>query len=252
MQRPLQLNKSLKMPEPIVTIIRHHANEVEMTDTAIRFFDRNGIRYRYSHHYAGDKLDTASGVTPTIVLGGSQNVTELEQFPYLSDELKWIECCLQQDLPIVGICLGAQLMAHALGAKVSAREPRECEFGFYEVTPTADAVNWLNAPQYFMQAHLQEFELPDRAVRLAGSESFPQQAFRYGKNAFALQFHPEVDQIILDNWHADSWSDVMVKAPGAQSFELQQQLAATHLPLQVQWFNKFLESLFTPETVGRQ
>ena len=215
-----------------------------MADSAVRFFKCHAIPFRFANPYAGDTLNASAGVTPTLVLGGSQNVTELVEFPYLLDELKWIETCLHSETPVVGICLGAQLMAHALGARVSARQPVECEFGFYKVTPTEEGKSWMSNPQYFMQAHLQEFELPDKAIRLAGSERFPQQAFRYGKAAYAMQFHPEVDQMILDDWHADSWSDEMVQAPGAQSFATQQALARKHLSLQVEWFNGFLRTLF--------
>lgn len=215
-----------------------------MTDTAVRFLGSHGIPFRFSNPYAGDNLTVVAGVTPTIVLGGAQNVTEIDKFPYLQDEVKWIEACLHSETPIIGICLGAQLMAYALGAKVSARQPEECEFGFYEVTPTVEGKSWLSRPQYFMQAHLQEFELPDSAVRLAGSKNFPQQAFRYGSSAYAMQFHPEVDQPILEDWHADSWSDEMVRTPGAQSFAMQQKLATEHLPLQINWFKGFLSGLF--------
>lgn len=227
-----------------VTIIRHHANAVELADNATDFLVKHGISYRFVNPYAGEKLDAAEGVTATIVLGGGQNVTELAKHNYLHDELNWIEYCLKQELPLVGICLGAQLMAHALGARVSAREPAQCEFGLYEVRPTADAGDWLAKPQHFMQAHFQEFELPHNAVRLAASEAFPQQAFRYGKSAYAMQFHPEVNQAILNDWHADTWSDQMVSTPGAQSFATQQTLASQHLSAQAAWFDGFLAELF--------
>lgn len=227
-----------------VTIVRHHSNAVEMADNAVDFFNKHGIGYKFVNPYEGEKLDSSSGVTPTLVLGGGQNVTELAKHTYLQDELKWIESCLKDEVPIIGICLGAQLMAHALGARVSARDPAQCEFGLYEVRPTVDAAGWLDAPQRFMQAHYQEFELPQNAVRLAASDAFPEQAFRYGKCAYALQFHPEVNQTILDDWHADSWSDLMVSTTGAQSYTEQQALARQHLPLQAAWFDSFLTDLF--------
>ncbi len=226
-----------------VTIIRHHTNAVELTDNAIIFFQKHGIDYRFVNPYLGEKLHPDKVITPTIVLGGGQNVTELSKHDYLRDELVWIESCFKQEVPIIGICLGAQLMAHALGARVWARQPAQCEFGLYEVRPTTEAKGWLDAPQLFMQAHYQEFELPDNAVRLAASEAFPEQAFRYGRCAYAMQFHPEVHQAILDDWHADTWSDQMVATSGAQSYANQQALAAKHLPLQSAWLDRFLTDL---------
>lgn len=228
-----------------ITLIRHHHNQAELSDNAAAHFTRRGFKVTHRFPFDGDSLDLpVSGVTPTLVLGGAQNVTDIDKHPCLVQELKWIEACIDTSTPLMGICLGAQLIAHALGATVTARNPAECEFGFYEVTPTAAADKWLSKPQKFMQAHLQEFALPDGATQLAFSERYPQQAFRYGEHTYAMQFHPEVSQPIHEDWMNDSWSAGMAAITGAQSKVQQRQLAPRYIDAQTHWFEQALDTLF--------
>lgn len=227
--------------KPVVTMIRHHHNEIELRDNAAICLEQAGFEIRHCHPFNGDKLVAAAeNLTPTIVLGGSQNVTELDKFPYLLDEITWIKACIDHQVPVLGICLGAQLIAYSLGAEVTASVPKTCEFGFYPVKPTPSAANWLDKPMTVMQAHYQNFSLPDGAIHLASSDFSPVQAFRYGENTVALQFHPEVNDTIFDNWLHDSWSESMEGIPGAQSKHHQRQVAHKHLHKQRVWFEHML------------
>ena len=231
--------------DSIVTIIRHHHNQTELQDVVTTHLTHLGFDVRHRYPFDGDLLSPEpEHITPTVVLGGSQCVTDIEQHQYLEQELQWIKTCLLENVPILGICLGAQLMAHALGARVSAREPEETEFGFYTVTPTEEGKDWLAKPTVFMQAHFQEFSLPEGAVCLASSERFKQQAFRYGHRALAIQFHPEVTSLIHKDWLADTWSDEMAAVAGAQSKNRQRQEAPNHLHDQNRWLEATLEKLF--------
>jgi len=237
------------MPEhQSITLIRHHHNVIEERDAAVLHLRALGHRVQFRSPFDGDALDIPSGgVTPTIIYGGSQNVSTLHKHPELSEELRWIEACLKSETPLLGICLGAQLIAHALGASVKARDPRECEFGFYQISPTSTANgddSWLPEPMMFMQAHYEEFDLPHGAVRLARSERYECQAFKSGNNCFAVQFHPEVTRPILDDWQADSWSDSMFDTVGAQSVGVQNELAATNIDKQGRWLGQRLLELF--------
>lgn len=228
----------------VVNLIRHHRNETELNDNAVQNLQRKGYTVRHLYPFEGDTLDAVNELVPSIVLGGGQNVTELSKLRYLSDELRWIEASIQNDMPLLGICLGAQLIAHSLGAVVGPRQSAECEYGFYEVRPTAEGSDFLPEPMTFMQAHTQEFSLPEGATRLAYSERFPQQAFQYGPSTLALQFHPEVNQSIFNNWLADDWSEEMVQMPGAQPKREQSQQAAPLLLEQGRWFDTVLDRLF--------
>ena len=230
---------------PSVTLVRHHHNEAELNDTVTRHFKRRGYAVNHVFPFDGDVLDTrAAQVGPSVILGGGQNVTDIENLDYLQNEIDWINACIEQKQPLLGICLGAQLLAHALGATVSERTPRECEFGFYPITPVEAARGWLPVTQYFTQAHFQEFSLPDGATLLASSERFPNQAFRYNENTYAVQFHPEVTTAIFEDWQADDWSNEMSATTGAQSEQEQSRLLSLHIDAQVEWFENFLDQLF--------
>ncbi len=231
--------------KPTISVIRHHHNETELQDNAMMHLRNCGFNLVNRYPFDGDPLAIPDqGPTPTLVLGGGQNVTEMDKLPYLKQELHWIEACIENDTPLLGICLGAQLIAHTLGARVGARSPAQAEFGFYRVCPTDEGQNWLPEPLDFMEAHYQEFDLPAGATRLAYSDQFPQQAFQYEAQVLALQFHPEVNLEIHRDWMADSWSEEMASTHGAQSKAQQQQLAPQKLPAQQQWFNGFLSRLF--------
>ena len=138
-----------------------------------------------------------------FVLGGPMNVDETDRYPYLGVEIDWIRSALDADLPILGICLGSQLLAKTLGARVTAGETKE--IGFYDLKLTADAGNdpllaGLPPTVRSFQWHGDTFELPKGAVRLASSEAFANQAFRFGRYAYGLQFHWEVTAEMIRAW----------------------------------------------------
>jgi GMP synthase (glutamine-hydrolysing) len=143
------------------------------------------------------------GFAALIVLGGPMGVYEADKYPYLAGETELIETAVKKDLPLLGICLGSQLMANALGARVYPSGIKE--IGWYDLTPTADAENdpllrHLNATEKVFQWHGDTFDLPSGAVHLASSPLCRNQAFRYRRNAYALQFHLEVDSKMIDTW----------------------------------------------------
>lgn len=182
-----------------VLVVQHVAVEtlgaIESSLTAAN------LAHRYVRPYLGEPVPTTLGdACGLIVLGGPMGVYEQDQFPYLLDEMRLIESALAANRPVLGICLGSQLLAHTLGARVFPGQRKE--IGWYRVTMTADASRdavWSGAPSYFVACHWHGdvFDLPEGAVLLASSDLTPHQAFRYSENAYGTLFHLETTEAVL-------------------------------------------------------
>ncbi len=136
-----------------------------------------------------------------LVLGGPFNVDEEEKFPFLQEEKRFIKKAIDDGKKIMGICLGSQLIAAALGKKVY--KGPETEIGFFPVTFTADALqqnlfNHFTKSTMVFQWHGDTFDLPDDAVAIASSAAYKNQAFVIGNNVLALQFHLEMNKEIVE------------------------------------------------------
>ncbi|WP_420239863.1 glutamine amidotransferase [Telmatobacter bradus] len=149
-----------------------------------------------------------------IVLGGPIGVYELEKYPFLLDELKLVRERLAAQKPTIGICLGAQLMAAALGAKVYPGK-NGAEIGWSPLHATATTPKWfqpLLAPGIeVMHWHGDTFDLPTGATHLASSEKYQNQAFAVGNYALGLQFHVEVTAAGLERWYVGHTCELGVK-----------------------------------------
>lgn len=137
-----------------------------------------------------------------ILLGGYMGVSDREQLPYLQLTADWVAEQVAVGRPLLAICLGAQLLAHALGGRVF-REARQ-EKGIAEIELTAAGQSdplFAQLPNPFtsFEWHNDSFALPAAALQLAQTDRCPGQAFRHG-NAWGVQFHPEVDEIIVADW----------------------------------------------------
>lgn len=163
-----------------------------------------GFRIRYVNFgRTPDAVPDLSTYDGLVVLGGPMNCDEVHRYPHLATELDALQRALADGKPVLGICLGSQLLARALGAPVT-KNP-EKEIGWYEVMPTeagrADPlVGNFAARERIFQWHGDTFAIPHGAVHLARSPLCENQAFRYGENAYGLQFHLEVDEPMIRRW----------------------------------------------------
>lgn len=136
-----------------------------------------------------------------VVLGGPIGVNDAYDYPFITGELKFIETRLRREQPTLGICLGSQFMAAALGARVY--RGKTTEIGWQPLTFTAagrsSALRQLTGP--VLHWHAETFDLPMAAVHLAATDGCAHQAFSWGKSALALQFHAEVTARGLEQWY---------------------------------------------------
>lgn len=159
-----------------------------------------GLRLRTVKPLAGQELPPHEEVAGAVVMGGPMNVDEIERFPALAAEREWLAEALARELPLLGVCLGAQLLARALGAEVRPGTAKEVGFAPVEVLDANDPVLGGLAPAAeVLHWHGDVFDLPDGAVRLAASEATENQAFRHG-NAWGVLFHPEADYALVEAW----------------------------------------------------
>jgi GMP synthase (glutamine-hydrolysing) len=183
-------------------VFQHVAAEpLGVLDALIR---ARGHRVRFHNFHrqpdAEPNLDRYRGL---IVLGGPMNVEDQHRLPHLKTELRTIEHALRQEKPVLGICLGAQLLAHALGAPVRRHEQHE--IGWYELATTEagrqDSVfGALGERAPVFQWHSRTYDLPHGAEQLARTATCEQQAFRYGATAYGFQFHLEANAAMIDRW----------------------------------------------------
>ncbi|MCB1553941.1 MAG: gamma-glutamyl-gamma-aminobutyrate hydrolase family protein [Xanthomonadales bacterium] len=140
-----------------------------------------------------------------VVLGGPMNVEDQRARPHLNTELHCIDRALQQGKPVLGICLGAQLLAHALGASVRRHHTQEIGWYRWQATEHGEAdpvLGPLGTEAPIFQWHGCTFDVPREAVHLGRTATCENQAFRWGDDAYGLQFHLEMDVPLIERWLA--------------------------------------------------
>jgi GMP synthase (glutamine-hydrolysing) len=191
------------MPRPKILVFQHVPHEP--LGTLDPLLKEAGFRIRYVNFGRDPDLRPAlARYAALIVLGGPMNADQIGSYPNLATEVAIIREALGKDMSVLGICLGAQLLAKALGGSVAANPVREVGWHDVELTQAGrddPVLSTFADRQTVFQWHEDGISLPEAAaVHLASSPASAVQAFRSGEHAYGFQFHLEVDRSLIDRW----------------------------------------------------
>lgn len=192
----------------------------------------------------GDILPaTLAGHSGAVVFGGPMSANDEQDF--IKAEIDWLKVPLKENRPYLGICLGAQMLVRHLGGKVAADKDGNTEIGWYPLHPTEHGRLLMHWPKMVYHFHREGFDVPRGVRLLAEGDAYPNQAIRYGENAWGVQFHAELTRAMMHRWIVH----------GAQRFTMQNaQVGSRHLegrmlfdqPLK-DWLWHYLDLVFQPK-----
>jgi GMP synthase (glutamine-hydrolysing) len=190
------------MPRPKILVFQHVP--YEPLGTLDPLLKECGFRIRYVNFGRNpDHRPTLDKYAALIVLGGPMNADQIDTYPNLAMEVEIIREAIARDMSVLGICLGAQLLAKALGGEVKRNPLRE--IGWYDIDlteagETDPVLSTFARRQRVFQWHEDGMSLPPGTVHLASSLRSNVQAFRHGEHAYGFQFHLEVDSSVIERW----------------------------------------------------
>ena len=184
------------------------------------------------------EIDSLGGV---VSFGGPQSAND-DHTDYVRAELDWIPRVMAADVPLLGICLGSQMVARTLGATVGPDPNGLYEFGYYPIEPVDGAAEDLALDGTLNVAHRhgEAFTIPTGARRLARRDVFENQAFRYGATTWGVQFHPEVNDTVLSRWLDRDPPPEDLERNGAQTVAVQRANHARYHRAMHDWLGRFL------------
>jgi len=206
-----------------------------------QILQRSGYTLDIRRPPLGDPLpETLAEHEGAVVFGGPMSANDHDEF--VKREIDWLSVPLKENKPFLGICLGAQMLVKHLGGVVKSHDDGLVEIGWYPLRATDEGRKLMHWPEMVYQFHREGFSLPADAQLLAGGESYPNQAFRYGDNAWGIQFHAELTRAMMQRWVVRGAQRFVL--PGAQP--ARDHLGGrfiwdTHLR---QWLVEFLDKIF--------
>ena len=177
----------------------HYLQQVPFENAANigKWAEENGHTLTKTEIFEGEPFPDTSEIDMLAIMGGLMNIYQYRDYPWLKDEKIFIEKAIAKNIKIIGVCLGAQLIADVLGAKITQNP--YIEIGWHDITLKNEVKNsslLKEFPDKFTAFHWHgdTFAIPDGAIHLASSEACNNQAFQYGENILGLQFHLEYSQ----------------------------------------------------------
>ena len=183
--------------------VLHHLEEAS-SGFAAGILREGGVEVDERDLPGGDPLPDLHAVDGVISLGGRQSLREIERYPYLEAEVGLIEAAVAHGVPFLGVCLGGQLLARACGASVRHLPEREIGWPAVARLVPAEGDPLFGAlPDRLPVLHWNEdyFEVPEGADELLSRSAEGGEAIRVGEAAWGIQFHPEADPALLDEWY---------------------------------------------------
>ena len=224
-----------------IVLLEHH-DPVD-TDNGARHLAQRGFTIQTVRPDLGEPLPMLDErVAGVIIGGGPQFVTDTRQFPYLRNELAFVDTVMGSGVPLLGICLGAQLIAHHLGARVGYHPDGLVALGYYPLRVTKAGTDLMPDGMMAPCGNAQGFECPVGAELLARGDVFEHQAFQYERRTMALQFHPEITARILADWKRVLGKNA--GKPGAQSLAELDAGFSRHNGKLADWYRRFLDRFF--------
>jgi GMP synthase (glutamine-hydrolysing) len=198
------------MPKPILIILHQEHSTPGRVGRAVAEL---GFALDVRRPRFGDPLPpTLRDHEGAIIFGGPMSANDNDDF--IRREIDWISVPLKEHKPFLGICLGAQMCARALGGRVFPHPAGQAEIGYYPIRPTPAGLAVVDSwPDQVYEWHREGFDLPDGAELLAEGDMFEVQAFRY-RRAYALQFHPDVTHAMMHRWTTRGYERLAM--PGAK------------------------------------
>ncbi|KAA2236903.1 glutamine amidotransferase [Salinarimonas soli] len=202
----------------------------------------------------GDPLpETLAGHAGAMIFGGPMSANDPDDF--LRQETDWVGTVLREEKPFLGLCLGAQMLARHLGARVYAHPEGRAEIGYYPLVPTPEGeamardlgTPW---PSHVYHWHREGFDAPPGATTLAVGDDFPVQAIRVGARAYGFQFHPEVTHAMVCRWTVRAHERLSL--PGAQARHEHLERRLMHDPCVAAWLDAFLDHWLGEPRVPRR
>ncbi|MGD1803965.1 glutamine amidotransferase-related protein [Dapis sp. BLCC M126] len=218
-------HKSTTNPGPVAKLIRQRGYQID-----VRVISEGNLL-----------PETMDDYEAAISFGGPMSANDSENLPFIRHELDWISTVLSSGKPFFGICLGAQLLARVLGAKVVKHSHGIREIGYHPVQPTSTGSQYFDSDLCFYHWNSEGFEIPAGAIKLASGALFENQAFSYGQNVYGVQFHPEMALETLTEWieTTDPETEKLLNSPGGQLWPQQMQNHLKYAPLVENWLDRF-------------